>query len=51
MKIEPSYIYINKFLVANVAVATTTMTSVACRTFQRYWIKIELNSFLVEREY
>jgi len=36
--------------VFGVAGATTLERSVACRTFQRFRIGIELNSFLVERE-
>ena len=38
------------FFVSGVAGATTLERSVACRTFQRFRIRIELNSFLVERE-
>ena len=43
------FILFGCFLVVDVAVATATMTRVACRTFQRYQIEIELNSFLIER--
>jgi len=43
-------IQVGCFLVSGVARATTLERSVACRTFQRFKIGIELNSFLVERE-
>ena len=38
------------FFVSGVTGATTLERSVACRTFQRFRIGIEFNSFLVERE-
>jgi len=38
------------FLFLEIASATTLERSVACTTFQRFRIRIELNSFLVERE-
>ena len=41
---------VGSFFVLRVVEATTLGRSVACRTFQRFRIRIELNSFLVERE-
>ena len=43
-------IQVGCFFASGVAGATTLERSVACRTFQRFRIEIELNSFLVERE-
>jgi len=39
------------FFVSRVAGAITLGRSVACKTFQRYRIRFELNAFLVEREF
>ena len=43
-------IQVGYFFVSRVAGATTLERSVACRTFQRFRIRFELNAFLVERE-
>ena len=43
-------IQVGCLFVSRVAGATTLERSVACRTFQRFKIGIELNFFLVERE-
>ena len=43
-------IQVGCFFVSGVAGATTLERSVACITFQRFTIEIELNSFIVERE-
>jgi len=43
-------IQVGYFFVSRVAEATTLERSVACRTFQRFRIGFELNTFLVERE-
>ena len=43
-------IQVGYFFVSRVAGATTLWRSVACRTFQRFKIRFELNAFLVERE-
>jgi len=44
------FILFGCFLVANVAIATTTSTRVTCRKFQRYHIGIGFNYFIVESE-
>ena len=43
-------IQVGCFFVSRVDGATPLERSVACKTFQRFMIRIELNSFLVERE-
>jgi len=41
---------VGSFSISRVAGATTLGRSVACRKFQRFRIRFELNAFLVERE-
>ena len=41
---------VGSFFVSRVAGAITLGRSVACRTFQRFRIRFDLNAFLVERE-
>ena len=43
-------IQVGCFFVSGVVGAKTLERSFACRTFQRFRIEIELNSFLVERD-
>jgi len=47
---SPTERSIGSFFVFRVAGIITIGRSVACRTFQRYRIRFELNAFLVERE-
>lgn len=49
--IDASYSFrLDVFLVSNVAGETKLESSVACITFQRFRIGIELNSFIFERK-
>ena len=41
---------VERFFISRVAGAKKLGRSVACRTFQRFRIRFELNAFLVERE-
>ena len=47
---SPTERSIGRFFVSRVAGATTLGRSVACRTFQRFRIKLKLNAFLIDRE-